>query len=513
MLFRYSSLLRFIPRALLVGILVIGVWKVSARSLFEAMGSFHSDAAIYLTVARGLLHGLIPYKDLFENKAPGVFLLAALSIKLFDGPALLSWLQASVIFLFPFTLVVPVIYIKGWKREAIPFLLVSAIYGCVLALYMADKSGQLLPESFGAFFAAIFVGLCVFIRTRVPTWSILVLSLLFLVTVGMKEPFLLSMVGSAVLVLGAKLAFKTLWRPFIFAVAAGFLLLLFLNQLWPYMTVHLSHMLGFHIFHPWGTVGEPWWLRTIDVIRIWKNLWSFSIFLPFVIVLVWAAAFMSCIQRTVGAKHNIHIFLRWLFATWLHTCAVGLTGDFYSHHFVFALPLFVACFFVYVQQNNAWTFVHTLFVGVVMSLCSLVLLFAQSDFSGLYKEWQRWAFPRQHAASMLDTVMDECVVQRYFLLIDRPEGLYGFTKHLPYGPIFTQYGRFIGALPKYMDAFVIALQTSPIMVMKTREEAVAMNDDTWKYLAQEFTETPWPCAENMQQPLPYRILFRKTMAR
>ena len=76
--------------ALLIISALLGAWKLGQQVAFELGASFESDAGIYLAVARGMTHGLAPYRDLFENKAPGVFAMAMLSIELFGDHRLLT---------------------------------------------------------------------------------------------------------------------------------------------------------------------------------------------------------------------------------------------------------------------------------------------------------------------------------------------------------------------------------------------------------------------------------------
>src|SRR4051794_22424694 len=50
-----------------------------------------SDAQLYLAMGRGWANGLYFYRDLFESKPPGVFLLAAVAIKTGAGYPFYIW--------------------------------------------------------------------------------------------------------------------------------------------------------------------------------------------------------------------------------------------------------------------------------------------------------------------------------------------------------------------------------------------------------------------------------------
>ena len=51
----------------------------------ELNAAYSVDDPLYWAVGRGILNGLKPYIDLFENKPPGIFWLSALSMKLTGG--------------------------------------------------------------------------------------------------------------------------------------------------------------------------------------------------------------------------------------------------------------------------------------------------------------------------------------------------------------------------------------------------------------------------------------------
>ncbi len=500
------------PVTILLGLAaVIGTWVLLQQILFELAGAYHTDTAIYLTVARGVLNGLTPYADLYENKPPGIFLLAALSLKLFGDVTLLTALQALILMLFPFCLLMPVLYGRSFSPRGSIRALVAWMIGCALALYAAAMAGTLLPESFGAFFGCAFVAV-VATRQRF-TWAVTaVLSLLLACAVGIKEPFVLSTLAGALLVLPSLRSTQRLVLPVLITAAAGIQAMILLGYLWPYVTIDLAHIFGFHLFNAWGTVGEPLWLRTIDIPRIFWNLWSVSPVLPFIIAPLWIGSLVLLLRRESVRTARLSVLARWLAASWLTTLAVGLTGDFYGHHFVFAVPLYAGCALVCLREWDARIVpqIRMIVPGVLTAALIAFFFTLDTNYAGAIEGWKQWAAPRQEAAAVLDDVMDRCKVDRYFDFIDRPEGFYGFTRHSPYGPIFTEYGRFIGVLQVYLDGFATALEEAPIMVMRTDAEGVSVDPQTAASLKKVFTEKAWECAgPGFTQPKEYRILFRE----
>ena len=101
-----------------------------------------------------MLNGLTPYADLFETKPPGIFLLHALSLKLFGSQFLVKLLQAIVLLGIPVLVVVPSIaFVQGRSNAQRRLIsLTSILFGLLLALYTANQAGEGLTESYGTFF-------------------------------------------------------------------------------------------------------------------------------------------------------------------------------------------------------------------------------------------------------------------------------------------------------------------------------------------------------------------------
>src|SRR5208282_3418916 len=56
------------------------------------------DQATYCVIAQGLLHGKLPYRDLWDNKPPGIFYIYALIVKIF-GPVMWSLGAVDILWL------------------------------------------------------------------------------------------------------------------------------------------------------------------------------------------------------------------------------------------------------------------------------------------------------------------------------------------------------------------------------------------------------------------------------
>ena len=189
---------------LLFPVAAAALWSallVLQRFVFELQGTLHDDVHTYLTVGRGILNGLTPYVDLFESKPPGVFLVAALSLKLFNGPLLIKLLQAASVLAIPictYLLARPRLQNLEEPQRTL-WLLTSVIAGSMLTVYAFAASGEGLIEPLGSAICLIAAVL----YDRAPSsrsWRrIVVLSLLFLFAIGLKEPFLLVIVAVSLL--------------------------------------------------------------------------------------------------------------------------------------------------------------------------------------------------------------------------------------------------------------------------------------------------------------------------
>jgi 4-amino-4-deoxy-L-arabinose transferase-like glycosyltransferase len=93
------SAVRSDPRStLLNAIPLIAICLLPVILYLPSMGSpFERDEGVYATVAQGLLHGQMPYRDLFDNKPPLVYGWYALSFLLFGEHVVAPRILASVL--------------------------------------------------------------------------------------------------------------------------------------------------------------------------------------------------------------------------------------------------------------------------------------------------------------------------------------------------------------------------------------------------------------------------------
>ncbi|HEY2404715.1 MAG TPA: glycosyltransferase family 39 protein [Polyangiaceae bacterium] len=174
-------------------------WAVIAFSVVEILTfSFGRDQGIYAMVGDGIVHGKMPYRDLWDFKPPGIFLIYALAQVLF-GRSMLAIRIVEVLGLIGM--------VFAFMRLADIFLerrVAGLMGGAVAALIQTElefwHTGQ--PEVFGGYLTAAALVLTALPVTRKRrVWSWLTIGALFGLAFLFKPPL-----GGGVVVCGAYLA-------------------------------------------------------------------------------------------------------------------------------------------------------------------------------------------------------------------------------------------------------------------------------------------------------------------
>ena len=490
---------------------VVAVWKLWHRLLFEISGPFNSDSPLYWAVGKGILNGLVPYRDLFETKPPGIFLISAFSYWVTGGPSIGYAVQTLTILGFPLLLLSFVLRKdnKAGKMRTVILVALSLVFGILFSLFAAQLSGTYQVESIGAFFGALYIWILVMSPQRFSGSRTLLAAACILFAIGLKEPFLLTVAAACLLVIRS-------WEDFIrrfliplgIAAVAGFIIMLLLGYLGPYIRIYLPEMLGRHIHMSNSSFLE----RGFHVHRIWVEMERYSVFLSWSLVTLLASYVVARSHGRANLKHVCSVIFMSAIALYLLTLAVGMGGQFAGHHFVFALPVFFALFVAFVQHAKCdWGSVPINIIVTVLTICgalSLLMLPLQSnDMTGYRAEIQQ----QQKLASAIDDVLDRCEEERYLFLGMNGLHPFAYTEHSPLGPTFFQYDYLLGNNRKHFrDSFLKNLDKANVVVI----HSFALNevrDLTINHLDQNFTDRPWPCAEGVvlsDIDSRYRMVFR-----
>jgi len=539
------------------------------RLMYESSRAHFIDTPMYWAVGRGILNGLTPYLDLFETKPPGIFLLSALSFWLFDTPTLTSVLQAVVIGGVPVLAVIYAFYLakenKLTAHVSAILILLAFVFGSLLAMYTAFRSGKVVVESFGSFFIIAYL---LTVAMGEKKWSKVhtaLAALCLLIGIGFKEPFIIVAFAGALLL--TKNLVKKFFIPLLIAAAAGIIILFLLDYMQPFFSLYLKEMIT-HRISP-----DSIWMRGLTEFgRPFVNVEKYS-FLLARSILVLAFAFVTyrvqdsiksirapngnegklvskwlknnslirwplvrdsafCAPKAIGSSTSIRYWsstrlitaiIPLALALYLSSLAVGMGGDYFKHHFVFAVPVYAALLFVFLQYAGR----HWSQTAVKIFVSALVLL---SVFGAFHIPLKTYAWKtnvahktsdnRQFKADIIDSILDNCGLERYLFLGSVGRHPYGYTKHSPIGPFFFQDQRlfatslwFRDGNYKYNDEFLASLQEADVIVMK-KWPPKSVKQQAMEYVTENFSTGPWKCAEEAVENYkpdiiaPYDLLYR-----
>ena len=462
-----------------------------SRFFYEWSGPLTGDSSLYLAVGRGMLVGLSPYADLFESKPPGIFLLSAASVWLFDSPFLGSALAGLSLLIYPlvFWFVAPVALLPR-----LLLALLAALWGLFAAVY----AGEFQVELYGALCASIYVAV---IARPAPLarWQVVLAGASVLGAIGMKEPFFLTCVAAA-LVLWAhdagQVRGRLLW-PLVLAAAVGLLLLALLGLLVPYFTLYVSQMVGAQGLGVAGLAKLTSLAGVLDVLRIVRV--GVSQFSPMTLSLIGALVVLSAWR---GSRLQV---LAILGATILSLVAIALSGYFWPQYYVFAVPFVLGLSVLAVRQHN----VAGLSI-LALALLAVTLTFAYKTDYTQRQQWQQAEVSKaMQMGRTLDQLMDACGYQRYLFLGTNGIKPYAYMKHAPLGPIFVQYPHYLAPERSYWrEAMMAMVQTAPVVLVRSTHTLGAMERPVVQALEQHFTAQPPACAADAVAQKGYKLLYR-----
>lgn len=492
---------RIFPVALGIAVLVSALGLLS-RAWFEvSSGYLASDTLLFQTVGRGILNGYIPYADLFETKPPGILLLHALSWKLFDSQLLVKIVQAIVLLGIAVRFMIPALDAiasrPAAQRRTLSML--SLLFGILLAQYAGNQAGLGLVESYGAFVSILFIVVAISsMRWKKTRYAVLGVLLLF--AVGLKEPFLFSILGALVLLIPDwKEVVKTIGIPLGIAAVVGVVALLALGYFEAFFGVYLKHMLSFHVHQHDGST----FVRALEVWRTFINIGAYSWWFAAGVTVVW----LYVPVRSVLVRDWLFV-VRWALSSYLMFLSIATGGDFYGHHFVFGVPVMAALFWTALRMLPEHP--HRLLLpGISLLLVVSAIADAKLSYAAETKTWRTTEAQLIASATVIDDIMERCGWERYLQMIPRGGGPYAYTKASPYGPIFTHYERFLGASRQYQSAYIKALKETPFMLLIDLENS-NLSEFALQYVGVHFSEEPPACAgEDFVQPEPYYLLFQQ----
>ena len=463
----------------LIGLLIFALYVLVRRNdffhrfLYELQRPFTWDTTMYYAIGKGMTQGLKPYVDMFETKPPMIFFLSAISYGLTKEYYLCNLFSFFCLLLTTLTPAL-CIGVTLWKqKEKSPLvwtlcLLASLTVGLLIGGYDQLRSGEVQVELFGAFFILAYLLLARSIRIeKAQPYSpkIIFSALLLMVGVLFKEPFILiAFAGGLLLCKNAKDWLYRFVLPCAYGSVAGMLLLTVTGTLFPYLTAYLPHMLGNHI----SIYGSPFErMKQFD-----KLLADMSNYSPLMLGIILISILTVAISiLTEGTKKASSLYEKALFsatkvarvllAPLLVSFAVGLGGQYYNHHYIFALPCYFLCVILLIERTYSFfltpidvaegqteekespfaqSFVRLgkacLGVLTVLSLIGIYLL-PQPDYAH-YNKILNYSVSMKEDAKYLDEVLDCLNEDTYQYFGFNGPIVYAYTQHNPLGPVFFQ---------------------------------------------------------------------------
>ncbi|HKO48305.1 MAG TPA: hypothetical protein VJV79_11305 [Polyangiaceae bacterium] len=489
--------------------LVYAACAAAVRVWYECHLPYNVDTSVYWAVGNGIVHGLTPWKDLFETKPPGIFLLSALSYRLLGNGHLSNGTQVLSMFVIALS---PAVYAWRIWRPPGSRLQVLPIFVALWALVMeqvtlvADHAGEVQVEAL-ALPALILYMLLLGTRGRL---AFALRTLGILVAVGLKEPFVLA-VAAAYLLLDpeAQNPWSDLLGPLATAGVIGAVSLLLAGWLPAYLGIYLKTMAGGHI----NVAGSPWSRVSVALDNSWNALATHSPILPFALLYLAGIYLFSPVSPRAIETRRVVLRLQALFlAVLLAGMAVGLGGQFYLHHYVFATPVHLALLFALMASLARFPSAGHWSRGGVVCLALLSVCVAKKwvpveTFAQRLVVLGREDQDARRAAGVIDTVLDRLKVDRYLWLGLPGRSPLPFTKHSPLGPLFFQQVVFFeGKYPSLAAEFEKRLHEAKLIVL-AQHVTGAVDEHVKAVLAAEYEALPAAYIADGSN-FPYQIYIR-----
>jgi len=470
--------------------------ELCLRINYELSGVYTWDTTIYWAVGRGILNGIVPWSGLWDIKPPGIFLLSAISFKFFDSSIVTYYFQVFALIL---TAAIPIIacFLLSSYRS-VSKLAFAMLAGLLLTLYSAERSGEVQIESLGAAFAciaalAMIVPVSDFEKRKILWTSLAVVG--FLGSCGFKEPFLLSLFGISLMFCNnAKMWFYRFLLPLIIAVLLGFFILLICGWFNDFLH-YLYHMSSTHI----SRYGSPF-RRAMNFARLYNDMNAFSWGLAIAVLALLSLPFVLFLANSKSNENTL--FVKIIFfgtAFFLAAYSVGLGGEYYNHHHIFALPFYMALvLFLLKNWNGENSAVSKLGLVSFTFFAIATLNLPNLNLNKRSENLNNWAKEPMQAAAYLDYKMNELGIDRYTFIGSNGPEIYGWTKHSPDGPYFVQYGIWFRDIPGFRDSVISSIKRADVVVVAHMWKEI--EPQASQILNEHFTK---------QQVKRYQMYFRK----
>ncbi len=487
------------------------LYDLALKLRYELGGTYNPDTSMYWAVGRGILNGLKPWTDLMEDKPPGIFLLAAASVKWTGG----LWLAniAQAVALGGMALLA---FVIAWGRSPIalgrrtlpcallipPFLL--------LTLYVAERAGEVQAESYGAFFGTAYVAVLAWRRPirRWVKWTLCAVCITG--AVGFKEPYLFTLIA-AVLIMRARVRdwISDFVVPMAISCVVCTIALAALGWFGSFVE-YIRFMLTTHV----GRFGSPL-RRAADVWMLVADLNQYIPTLGWFVALLAAAALFSFLRREPAERRLFGAF-RWTLSMYLMSLAVGVGGHYWAHHYAMAVPAYFALLSEILPDREATGTIRAPQALILPWALILTLAAPEVTWKELSAKLQSMHSGTNRAvasARYIDAFLDRIGDRRYTFLGPHFMQAYVWTRHSPYGPMFCQLPDFLES-PKLRKAVLDEVDRTNLLAVHDMDSlGPELGGQVQERIDRDFDKEPPACLSGIpREPgMAYHYYFRKSL--
>lgn len=557
----FAIIMWFISLCLLTALIANCIEELVFRLSYELKEIGNYDTYLYYTVGRALSEGKQPYLEMYENKPPMIYLLSAISYKLF-GNFYLTNICSFLSFLT--MLIVPIVFcIISWKNHKTNLILgvLTLIFTLATSLlfmfFSEEKSGEVQIEAFGTACLLLSMLFCYLIDLKKPAKFYSVWVVLCGVFVGIatmfKEPF--ALVGAVVLLMFSHNKRDLLYRiifPAVWALVTYVIILLLSNCFVPYFTIYLKNMFSSHI----SIYGSPF-ERFKNLKIIFDYLYNFSKIIPLLIVVFFITFAFKETLAHYSDNGIINVFCKFsgvikaVLLLYTVSFVVGLGGQYYNHHHVFAMPFYFALLMIFAEsllslktermafkeikqgflthksenkKTESELFSKKVLKNFFAYFALILLIIVQCDAFTKTEDYvygTDWVIETSKMtkvnAGYIDDILDATGENTYLWIGFNGYNPYAYTKHLPSGPCFAQdENNFKDENNFFVTSFLSQLESVNIVVMKNNQfELGVISDKVRDYVFENFCVQQPDCVINTEINKPetfsHIILYRNNI--
>ncbi len=409
------------------------------RIIYELKGPQNWDSFMYIAISNMMDSGQKLYIDVFDQKSPVIFWLVGLSKKLGFGIGLMPAFQfLALLLVFFFGALIfwkKLNYILS-KTNCVKFL-VFLPFNFLAVYYLAEVAGEFQVESFGAVGVLFWLYFALDLNKKKQIIRMILAGLGITLAVAFKEPFILVIFSLALLVSINKpknLIFNFAIPSFIASLLLSFWYLIN-GALVNYVTIYLPFMLSAKTVDSGRNIGNI--LK--DEIEFFEHLDFFSpVFYFFVISLpiIYLISNLSFIKGFgSNLKSNLIKFGMVIASIIFTLIAVGLGGEYYFHHFGFAVPLVVFLVVLIITANKVYS-LRVVLMSIL--LCSSLVTFNFLDTEATFNRKISFVEEGQSDAKFIDQVISMCDLKTWGYWGNNLKSVYAYTSTPPTGPYPVQ---------------------------------------------------------------------------